>query len=143
MWTGSVPVESGNRLSTGIGRCTQLGSTPSTWAVTPSMTSAVLPTSISMTVTSPGVTETSRGSSSVRTSDPDAALDGDHHRARRCRLDDELVAGRGGDHEAAGGVDPCRAMGRDDRHADGDRVLDLAGHPPHRERLVAAAVDAA
>src|SRR4029079_16883287 len=103
---------------------------------------AVLPTSISMTVISPGVTETSRGSSSVRTSDPDAALDGHHHRARRCRLDDELVAGCGGDHEAAGRVDPCRAAGRDDWDTDRGGVVDLTRHPPPRERFVAAAVDA-
>src|SRR4051812_35119167 len=99
MWIGIVPVESGNRLSTGTGRYTQLGSTPSTCAVTPSMTSAVLPTSISMTVTSPGTTGTSGERSSVRTSDLDAALDGHDHRRRGRRLDHQLVLGGGGDDE--------------------------------------------
>ena len=41
-WTGSVPDVSGNRLSTGTGRCTHAGSSPSTRAVTPSMTFDVL-----------------------------------------------------------------------------------------------------
>src|SRR5215216_3657351 len=125
-----MPVESGNRLRTGIGRWTQLGSIPSTRAVTPSMTSAVLPTSTSMTVTPPGLTATSSGLSSVRTSDPHPALDRHHDRLGGFGLDHDLVAGGGGDHEPPGQVHlrrpAWRHHGRPDRRGIGDLAGDAA-----------------
>ena len=70
---GRLREQAEHRASAGgpsSGRC------PRRRAVTPSITSAVLATSISMIVTSPGRTGTSGGRSSVRTSDhPHAALD--------------------------------------------------------------------
>ena len=82
---------------------------PSTRAVTPSITSEVLATSISMIVTSPGCTGTSGGRSSVRTSGhAHAALERHDDRPRRIGLDHQLVAGDGGDDEAPGQVDGRR-----------------------------------